>query len=205
MLRLRQARHGVNGCIISGIVLGSLYGLMPLWLNHQGVSDPHRLLDGGYGQRRYSGQADRPYGRPLWALAGVARSGFVVILGCLAMLSGAAMAPALFILAHRASRCTRWQWHGPVRSRAPSAGRHEPRALLMSYTVGSLLGPTFTAMLMQNFSDNLLFIMIASVSFIYLADAAAKAGTIRRRWRTPDIVIIKGSVYRFPSAVFPTE
>ena len=26
----------VNGCIISGIVLGSLYGLMPLYLNHQG-------------------------------------------------------------------------------------------------------------------------------------------------------------------------
>ncbi len=39
MLKLRRARHGVNGCIISGIVLGSLYGLMPLWLNHQGVSD----------------------------------------------------------------------------------------------------------------------------------------------------------------------
>jgi UMF2 family putative MFS family transporter len=36
MLRLRQARLGVNGCIISGIVLGSLYGLMPLYLNHQG-------------------------------------------------------------------------------------------------------------------------------------------------------------------------
>lgn len=30
MLKLRQARLGVNGCIISGIVLGSLYGLMPL-------------------------------------------------------------------------------------------------------------------------------------------------------------------------------
>ena len=27
---------GVSGCIISGIVLGSLYGLMPLYLNHQG-------------------------------------------------------------------------------------------------------------------------------------------------------------------------
>ena len=39
MLRLRQARLGVHGVIISGIVLGSLYGLMPLWLNHQGVSD----------------------------------------------------------------------------------------------------------------------------------------------------------------------
>jgi UMF2 family putative MFS family transporter len=30
------------------------------------------------------------------------------------------------------------------------------------------MGPTLTAMLMQNYSDNLLFIMIASVSFIYL-------------------------------------
>ncbi|HCS2828122.1 TPA: MFS transporter, partial [Shigella flexneri] len=39
MLKLRQARLGVNGCIISGSVLGSLYGLMPLYLNHKGVSN----------------------------------------------------------------------------------------------------------------------------------------------------------------------
>ena len=50
------------------------------------------------------------------------------------------------------------------------------QALLMSYTIGSLLGPTLTAMLMQNFSDNLLFIMIASVSFIYLLTLLRKAG-----------------------------
>ncbi|VDZ79787.1 transport protein [Salmonella bongori] len=39
MLKLRQARLGVNGCIISGIVLGSLYGLMPLYLKHQGMGN----------------------------------------------------------------------------------------------------------------------------------------------------------------------
>ncbi len=39
MLKLRQARLGVNGCIISGIVLDSRYGLMPLYLNHKGVSN----------------------------------------------------------------------------------------------------------------------------------------------------------------------
>lgn len=50
------------------------------------------------------------------------------------------------------------------------------QALLLSYTVGSLLGPSFTAMLMQNFSDNLLFIMIASVSFIYLLMLLRNAG-----------------------------
>ncbi len=33
------ARHGVNGCIISGLSSVLSYGLMPLWLNHQGVSD----------------------------------------------------------------------------------------------------------------------------------------------------------------------
>ena len=47
----------------------------------------------------------------------------------------------------------------------------------MSYTIGSLPRPTLTAMLMQNFSDNLLFIMIASVSFIYLLTSLRKAAS----------------------------
>lgn len=50
------------------------------------------------------------------------------------------------------------------------------QALLLSYTVGSLLGLLFTAMLMQNFFDNLLFIMIASVLFIYLLMLLRNAG-----------------------------
>ena len=36
MLRMRQARLGVNGCILSRHRAGVLYGLMPLYLNHQG-------------------------------------------------------------------------------------------------------------------------------------------------------------------------
>ena len=140
MLKLRQARHGVNGCIISGIVLGSLYGLMPLWLNHQGVSDS---------------------GIGFWMAV---------------MVSQAAMAPALFVLGAAgfplypvamAWACEKVEHHQLVAMN---------QALLMSYTIGSLLGPTLTAMLMQNFSDNLLFIMIASVSFIYLLTLLRKAG-----------------------------
>ncbi|BFO09367.1 hypothetical protein GGER_18770 [Serratia rubidaea] len=42
------------------------------------------------------------------------------------------------------------------------------QALLMSYTIGSLLGPSMTAMLMQNYSDQLLFVMIAAVALVYL-------------------------------------
>ena len=178
MLRLRQARLGVNGCIISGIVLGSLYGLMPLYLNHQGVSDSGigfwmavMVSAGIVGQWPIGRLADR-FGRLLVLRVQV----FVVIMGFLAMLSNAAMAPALFILGAAgftlypvamAWACEKVEHHQLVAMN---------QALLLSYTIGSLLGPTFTAMLMQNYSDNLLFIMIASVSFIYLLMLLRKAG-----------------------------
>lgn len=178
MLRLRQARLGVNGCIISGIVLGSLYGLMPLYLNHQGVSDSGigfwmavMVSAGIVGQWPIGRLADR-FGRLLVLRVQV----FVVIMGCLAMLSNAAMAPALFILGAAGFTlypvamdwaCEKVEHHQLVAMN---------QALLLSYTIGSLLGPTFTAMLMQNYSDNLLFIMIASVSFIYLLMLLRKVG-----------------------------
>ncbi|MBM6487034.1 MFS transporter [Enterobacter hormaechei] len=178
MLRLRHARLGINGCIISGIVLGSLYGLMPLYLNHQGVSDSGigfwmavMVSAGIVGQWPIGRLADR-FGRLLVLRVQV----FVVIMGCIAMLSNAAMAPALFILGAAgftlypvamAWACEKVEHHQLVAMN---------QALLLSYTIGSLLGPTFTAMLMQNYSDNLLFIMIASVSFIYLLMLLRKAG-----------------------------
>lgn len=178
MLRLRQARLGVNGCVISGIILGSLYGLMPLWLNHHGVSDAGIgfwmavLISAGiFGQWPVGKLADR-FGRLLVLRVQV----FVVIVGCLAMLGNAAMAPALFVLG--AAGFTLY----PV-AMAWACEKVEPhqlvamnQALLLSYTVGSLLGPTLTSMLMQSYSDNLLFVMIASVSFIYLMMLLRKAG-----------------------------
>ncbi|HGC6387218.1 TPA: MFS transporter [Cronobacter dublinensis] len=178
MFKLRQARLGVNGCIISGIVLGSLYGLMPLYLNHQGVSDSGigfwmavMVSAGIIGQWPVGKLADR-FGRLLVSRVQV----FVVIVGCMAMLTQAAMAPALFVLGAAgftlypvamAWACEKVEHHQLVAMN---------QALLLSYTIGSLLGPTFTAMLMQSYSDSLLFVMIASVSFVYLMMLMRKAG-----------------------------
>ena len=178
MFRLRQARLGVNGCIISGIILGSLYGLMPLYLNHQGISDSGiglwmalMISAGIVGQWPIGRLADR-FGRLLVLRVQV----FVVILGCVAMLSNAAMAPTLFILGTAgftlypvamAWACEKVDYHQLVAMN---------QALLLSYTIGSLLGPTFTAMLMQSYSDSLLFIMIACVSSVYLMMLMRKAG-----------------------------
>lgn len=178
MLRLRHARLGVNGCIISGIVLGSLYGLMPLYLNHQGVSDAGigfwmavMVSAGIVGQWPVGRLADR-FGRLLVLRVQV----FIVILGCVAMLSNAAMGPTLFVLGAAgftlypvamAWACEKVEHYQLVAMN---------QALLLSYTVGSLLGPTFTSMLMQSFSDNLLFVMIAGVAFVYLLMLLRKAG-----------------------------
>lgn len=178
MFKLRQARLGVNGCIISGIVLGSLYGLMPLYLNHRGVSDSGigfwmavMVSAGILGQWPIGRLADR-YGRLMVLRVQV----FVVIIGCLGMLSQAAMAPALFILGAAgftlypvamAWACEKVEHHQLVSMN---------QALLLSYTIGSLVGPSLTAMLMQSYSDNLLFIMIAGVSFVYLMMLLRKAG-----------------------------
>ncbi|EOV9630426.1 MFS transporter [Cronobacter dublinensis] len=178
MFKLRQARLGVNGCIISGIVLGSLYGLMPLYLNHQGVSDSGigfwmavMVSAGIIGQWPVGKLADR-FGRLLVLRVQV----FVVIVGCMAMLTQAAMAPTLFVLGAAgftlypvamAWACEKVEHHQLVAMN---------QALLLSYTIGSLLGPTFTAMLMQSYSDSLLFVMIASVSFVYLMMLMRKAG-----------------------------
>lgn len=178
MLRLRHARLGVNGCIISGIVLGSLYGLMPLYLNHQGVSDAGigfwmavMVSAGIVGQWPVGRLADR-FGRLLVLRVQV----FIVILGCMAMLSHAAMGPTLFVLGAAgftlypvamAWACEKVEHHQLVAMN---------QALLLSYTVGSLLGPTFTSMLMQSYSDSLLFVMIAGVAFVYLLMLLRKAG-----------------------------
>ncbi len=178
MLRLRQARLGVNGCVISGIVLGSLYGLMPLYLNHQGISDASIgfwmavLVSAGIvGQWPVGRLADR-FGRLLVLRVQV----FIVIIGCLAMLSQAAMVPALFILGASgftlypvamAWACEKVEHHQLVAMN---------QALLLSYTIGSLLGPSLTAMLMQRYSDSSLFIAIASVSLVYLLMLLRNAG-----------------------------
>jgi UMF2 family putative MFS family transporter len=178
MLRLRQARLGVNGCIISGMVLGSLYGLMPLYLNRQGVSDAGigfwmavMVSAGILGQWPIGRLAER-FGR----LPVLRVQVFAVILGCMAMLGGAVMGPALFMLGAAcftlypvamAWACEKVAHHQLVAMN---------QALLLSYTIGSLLGPTLTALLMQRYSDNLLFIVIACVSFIYLLMLLRKMG-----------------------------
>lgn len=177
MMRRRHSRLGVNGCIISGIVLGSLYGLMPLYLSKQGMSSASighwmaLLVSAGIiGQWPIGWLADR-LGRLLVLRVQV----FVIILGAVAMLSDTSMATALFILG-----CAGFTLYPVAMSWACQTVSHQQlvpmnQALLLSYTTGSLIGPATAAMLMQNYSDSLLFVMIALVALVYLVMLLRKA------------------------------
>ncbi|WP_342656298.1 MFS transporter [Pantoea sp. RSPAM1] len=177
MLRRRTSRLGINGCIIAGIVLGSLYGLMPLYLSHQGMSDANvgywmalLVSSGIVGQWPIGRLADR-FGRMMVLRVQV----FVVILGAIAMLTNAAMAPALFVLG-----LAGFTLYPVAMSWACETVAHHElvamnQALLLSYTLGSLAGPSMTAMLMQSYSDRLLFVMIAAVALVYLVMLLRKA------------------------------
>lgn len=177
MLRRRSARLGINGCIISGVVLGSLYGLMPVYLSHQGVSDASvgywmamMVSAGIVGQWPIGRLADR-FGRLIVLRVLV----FGVIVGAVAMLSYTAIAPALFVLG-----CAGFTLYPVAMSWACETVAHHElvamnQTLLLTYTVGSLVGPGMTAFLMQTYSDYLLFVMIAIVAFIYLMMLLRKA------------------------------
>ncbi|MBU2672188.1 MFS transporter [Hafnia paralvei] len=170
MLRRRSARLGIHGCVISGAVLGSLYGLLPLYLAHKGMSDANvglwmaLLVSAGImGQWPIGRLADR-FGR----IAVLRVQVSVVILGCMAMLGNYGVVPALFTLG-----CAGFTLYPVAMSWAcETAAPHElvamNQALLMSYTIGSLAGPATVAALMQQYSDDVLFVMIAGIALVYL-------------------------------------
>lgn len=170
LLYRRSARVGIVGCVISGVILGSLYGLMPLYLSHRQLSDASvgywmaLLISAGIvGQWPVGWLADR-FGRLLVLRIQV----FVLLAGAVAMFSDTAMGPSLFLMGCAGFTlypvAMYWACHSVTQDELVTMNQ----ALLLSYTVGSLMGPAVTAVMMHHFSDNLLFITIALAALIYL-------------------------------------
>ncbi len=172
MLRYRRARLGIDGCIISGVILGSLYGLMPLYLAHQGMSDAQvgywmaLLISAGIaGQWPVGRLADR-FGRLMVLRVLV----FAVVMGALAVLGmgSAGMAFALCLLGAAGFTLYPVAMSWACERVAPDELVAMNQALLLSYTIGSLCGPSLAALLMQAYSDAQLFVLIAVVALGYL-------------------------------------
>lgn len=171
MFGLRAARLGINGCIISGIILGVLYGLLPIYLAHMGLSDGNvaywmalLVMSGIVGQFPIGKLAEK-YGR----LKILKIQSAMIIIACLiALIDTAMIAPVLMLLG-----CFGFTLYPLSMAWACEKVSAEElvsmnQTLLLSYTIGSLAGPALTAMLMQNYSDQFLFVVIASSAMLFL-------------------------------------
>ncbi|GKX56104.1 putative MFS-type transporter [Leminorella grimontii] len=182
MAKRKDARLGVVGCMLSGVVLGSLYGLLPLYLSHAGYDNARVgywmaliVCAGMMGQLPIGKLADR-FGQLFILRIQV----FVIIVSSLSVLSGDSLALSLFMLG--LSGFTLYPiamaW-GCERASSDELITMN-QTLLLSYTVGSLLGPALTAMLMQQYSDKLLFIVIAVSAAVFMTMLFRKAGRYHR-------------------------
>ncbi len=170
MLFHRGARHGIHGCILSGVVLGALYGLLPLYFAHMQMDNAQvgywmalLVAAGIMGQWPAGRLADR-YGR----LAVLRVQVSLVIIGALAMLLHAPLLPALFILGSAGFSLYPVAMSWACEKVSADELVTMAQSLLLSYTTGSLIGPALTSWLMQSINDNMLFFVIGVVAGVYL-------------------------------------
>ncbi len=171
LLKRRSVFLGVVGCVISGVVLGTIYCLMPLFLKHQGMD--HSSV--GYwmalliaaailGQWPMGRLADK-YGRAFVMKC----QSLLVVAACAGLvLKGGLMAPSLIALglAGFSLYPVAMAWGCEDASRDELVTMNQ--LLLLSYSVGTLAGPSLTSFLMQRYSDNWMPMVIALVALSFM-------------------------------------
>lgn len=178
LLKRRSVFLGVTGCMISGVVLGTIYCLMPLFLKHQGMS--HSSV--GYwmalliaaailGQWPMGRLADN-YGR-----AFVMKCQSLLIMAACAglVMKGGLMAPSLVVLglAGFSLYPVAMAWGCEDASRDELVTMNQ--LLLLAYSAGTLAGPSLTSFLMQRYSDNWMPLVLALAALAYMPVLAVGA------------------------------
>ena len=184
LLKRRSVFLGVVGCVISGVVLGTIYCLMPLFLKHQGMN--HSSV--GYwmalliaaailGQWPMGRLADK-YGRAFVMKC----QSLLVVAACAGLvLKGGLMAPSLIALglAGFSLYPVAMAWGCEEASRDELVTMNQ--LLLLSYSIGTLAGPSLTSFLMQRYSDNWMPMVIALVALSFMPVLMLGGGHGRRK------------------------
>lgn len=168
------ARHdlylSIVGCIISGIIIGSLYNLLPLYLSYFGYSKSQVatwiawLVSAGIlGQFPIGRLADH-YGRcfVLKLLAGLIITASIIML-----VDSSFLGLSLFLLG-----CASFTLYPVTMAWGCEKVKHDElvtmnQLLLISYTVGSLLGSACIAAFMKYYTNDSLFMSIMLFDVIY--------------------------------------
>lgn len=186
LLKRRSVFLGVVGCAISGVVLGTIYCLMPLFLKHLGMAHSAvgywmalLVAAGILGQWPMGRLADK-YGR-----ASVMKGqSLLIVAACVGLvMKGGLMAPSLITLG-----LAGFSLYPIAMAWGCEEAAHEElvtmnQLLLLSYSIGTLAGPSLTSFLMQRYSDNWMPMVLAVVALSFMP--VLMLGSSRRRSNLP--------------------
>ena len=170
MIMYKPSRVGLIGCAIAGMLIGSLYSLMPAYYSHLGYSDNQvanwmvlLILSGVIAQMPANWCADR-FGRRIVLLVEsifmMIACGLLIfnVYGVLAIiLLGAAIYTIYPISMAWACSCVRKQEIVSMN-----------QAMLLTNTLGSLVAPAVIAFIMDTLSNTYLFISFAIISLYFV-------------------------------------
>lgn len=179
MIVNKLSRLGLVGCVIAGMLIGSLYSLMPAYYSHLGYSDNEvanwmilLILSGVVAQMPANWCADK-YGRRLVLLV----ESFLMIIACLMLVFNLFDIVAIILLG-----ATIYTIYPISMAWACSCVRKQDivamnQAMLLTNTLGSLVAPAVIAFIMDKTSNSYLFVSFTVVSIYFFILLLIKRGT----------------------------
>lgn len=179
MIVNKPSRLGLVGCVIAGMLIGSLYSLMPAYYSHLGYSDNQvanwmilLILSGVVAQMPANWCADK-YGRRLVLLV----ESFLMIIACLMLVFNLFDIVAIILLG-----ATIYTIYPISMAWACSCVRKQDivamnQAMLLTNTLGSLVAPAVIAFIMDKTSNSYLFVSFTVVSIYFFILLLIKRGT----------------------------
>ncbi|WP_392561667.1 MFS transporter [Orbus sturtevantii] len=172
MLVHKQARLGLVGCIIAGMIIGSIYSLLPAYYAHLGYNDSQvadwmiLLIASGVIAQFPAGWFVDKYGKPVLLLLEMV----IIIIACLMLIANVFPAFAIIILG-----ATVYTVYPISMAWACETVRKQDivlmnQTMLLVNTLGSLIAPAIIALVMDKLGNHYLFVcfVIVSLYFVWL-------------------------------------
>ncbi|MCX8638942.1 MFS transporter [Gilliamella sp. B3172] len=170
MILYKPSRLGLIGCMIAGMLIGSLYSLMPAYYSHLGYSDNQvanwmilLILSGVIAQMPANYCADK-YGRRIVLLI----ESLLTVVACLMLVFNFYSVLAIILLG-----TTIYTIYPISMAWACSCVRKQEivtmnQAMLLTNTIGSLIAPAIIAFIMDMTNNTYLFVSFAIISLYFV-------------------------------------
>ena len=170
MILYKPSRVGLIGCAIAGMLIGSLYSLMPAYYSHLGYTDNQvanwmvlLILSGVIAQMPANWCADR-FGRRIVLLV----ESILMMIACCLLIFNLYGVLAIILLG-----ATIYTIYPISMAWACSCVRKQEivsmnQAMLLTNTLGSLVAPAVIAFIMDTFNNTYLFISFAIISLYFI-------------------------------------